>query len=441
MSKRTFPGGVHPYEGKKFTEKKQIEVLPSPQKVFIPLQQHIGAPTTPLVEKGQEVKAGEKIGEVNGFVSTPIHASIAGKVTGIEDIDHPVSGRGQAIVIEKGETEQWVDSIKLDEKYLDLSAKEIRDRIKEAGLAGMGGATFPTHVKLSPPPDKKIDVLILNGIECEPYLTADHRLMLEYPGDIVKGMRIMMKILGVKRGIIGIESNKPDAVKEMLDAIKDEEGMEVNVFPVKYPQGAEKQLIKAALNREVPSGGLPMDVGVIVQNVGTSKAVYEAVALHKPLTHRVLTVTGPGVKEPKNLLVPIGTKFQDVIDFCGGITEKAAKIIMGGPMMGLTQPNLNVPVIKGTSGILILEEDSSHLPEEEPCIGCGRCVEVCPVHLLPTTLQLLVNNEKFDEAENLHIMDCIECGSCAFICPANRYLLHGIRFGKRRILDLRRKAS
>ena len=441
MSKRTFPGGVHPYEGKKFTEKKQIEVLPSPQKVFIPLQQHIGAPTTPLVEKGQEVKAGEKIGEVNGFVSTPVHASIAGKVTGIEDIDHPVSGRGQAIVIEKGETEQWVDSIKLDEKYLDLSAKEIRDRIKEAGLAGMGGATFPTHVKLSPPPDKKIDVLILNGIECEPYLTADHRLMLEYPGDIVKGMRIMMKILGVKRGIIGIESNKPDAVKVMLDAIKDEEGMEVNVFPVKYPQGAEKQLIKAALNREVPSGGLPMDVGVIVQNVGTSKAVYEAVALHKPLTHRVLTVTGPGVKEPKNLLVPIGTKFQDVIDFCGGITEKAAKIIMGGPMMGLTQPNLNVPVIKGTSGILILEEDSSHLPEEEPCIGCGRCVEVCPVHLLPTTLQLLVNNEKFDEAENLHIMDCIECGSCAFICPANRYLLHGIRFGKRRILDLRRKAS
>jgi len=441
VSKRTFPGGVHPYEGKKFTEKKQIEVLPSPQKVFIPLQQHIGAPTTPLVEKGKEVKAGEKIGEVNGFVSTPVHASIAGKVTGIEDIDHPVSGRGQAIVIEKGETEQWVDSIKLDEKYLDLSAKEMRDRIKEAGLAGMGGATFPTHVKLSPPPDKKIDVLILNGIECEPYLTADHRLMLEYPGDIVRGMRIMMKILGVKRGIIGIESNKPDAVKVMLDAIKDEEGMEVNVFPVKYPQGAEKQLIKAALNREVPSGGLPMDVGVIVQNVGTSKAVYEAVALHKPLTHRVLTVTGPGVKEPKNLLVPIGTKFQDVIDFCGGITEKAAKIIMGGPMMGLTQPNLNVPVIKGTSGILILEEDSSHLPEEEPCIGCGRCVEVCPVHLLPTTLQLLVNNEKFDEAENLHIMDCIECGSCAFICPANRYLLHGIRFGKRRIMDLRRKAS
>jgi electron transport complex protein RnfC len=441
VSKRTFPGGVHPYEGKKFTEKKQIEVLPSPQKVFIPLQQHIGAPTTPLVEKGKEVKAGEKIGEVNGFVSTPVHASIAGKVTGIEDIDHPVSGRGQAIVIEKGETEQWVDSIKLDEKYLDLSAKEMRDRIKEAGLAGMGGATFPTHVKLSPPPDKKIDVLILNGIECEPYLTADHRLMLEYPGDIVRGMRIMMKILGVKRGIIGIESNKPDAVKVMLDAIKDEEEMEVNVFPVKYPQGAEKQLIKAALNREVPSGGLPMDVGVIVQNVGTSKAVYEAVALHKPLTHRVLTVTGPGVKEPKNLLVPIGTKFQDVIDFCGGITEKAAKIIMGGPMMGLTQPNLNVPVIKGTSGILILEEDSSHLPEEEPCIGCGRCVEVCPVHLLPTTLQLLVNNEKFDEAENLHIMDCIECGSCAFICPANRYLLHGIRFGKRRILDLRRKAG
>ena len=441
MSKRTFPGGVHPYEGKKFTEKKKIEILPLPQKVYIPLQQHIGAPTNPLVEKGQEVKAGEKIGEANGFVSTPIHASISGKVTGIEDIDHPVSGRGQAIVIEKGEADEWVETIKPDEKYLKLSPKEIRNRIKEAGLAGMGGATFPTHVKLSPPPDKKIDVLILNGVECEPYLTADHRLMLEYPDDIVSGLRIMMNILGVKRGIIGIESNKPDAVKVMLDAIKDEEGMEVNVFPVKYPQGAEKQLIKAALNREVPSGGLPMDVGVIVQNVGTAKAVYEAVALRKPLTHRVLTVTGPGVKEPKNLMVPIGTRFQDVVDFCGGITEKAAKIIMGGPMMGLTQPNLNVPVIKGTSGILILEENDAHLPEEEPCIGCGRCVEVCPVHLLPTTLQMLVNNEKFEEAENLHIMDCIECGSCAFICPADRYLLHGIRFGKKRILDLRRKAS
>lgn len=441
MSKRTFHGGVHPYEGKKFTENKKIEPLSPPSKVYIPLQQHIGAPTTPVVEKGQEVKAGEKIGEVNSFVSTPIHASISGKVTAIEDIDHPVSGRGQAIVIENGESEIWVDSIKLEENYLNLSPKEMRDRIKEAGLAGMGGATFPTHVKLSPPPDKKIEVVILNGIECEPYLTADHRLMLEYPQDIINGLRIMMKILDVKRGIIGIESNKQNAVEVMLEHIKNEKGMEVIVFPVKYPQGAEKQLIKAALNREVPSGGLPMDVGVIVQNVGTAKAVYEAVAFNRPLTHRVVTVTGPGVKEPKNVLVPIGTKFQDVVDFCGGITENVTKIIMGGPMMGLTQPHLNVPVVKGTSGILLFEEKNSHLPEEEPCIGCGRCVEVCPTNLLPTILQNLVNHEKFEEIEKLHIMDCIECGSCSFICPANRYLLHSIRFGKREILEKRRKAG
>jgi len=441
VRKRTFEGGVHPYEGKHFTENKKTETLPLPQIVYIPLQQHIGAPGKPLVEKGQEVKAGEKIAEANGFISTPVHSSISGKVKEIATIDHPVSGRGQAVVIEGDGEEKWAETIQFEEKYMDLPVDEMRERIKDAGLAGLGGATFPTHVKLSPPPDKKIDVAILNGAECEPYLTADHRLMLEHPEEIVNGLRIIMKILGVRRGIIGIEDNKKDAIEVMLKAVKNEQGMEVAVLPVKYPQGAEKQLIKAILGREVPSGGLPMDVGVVVQNVGTAKAIYNAVAFRKPLTHRVVTVTGPGIKKPKNVLVPIGTPFQDVVDYCGGLSDRAAKIIMGGPMMGIPQPHLKVPVVKGTSGILVLEEEQAHLPLEDPCIGCGRCVEVCPTHLLPTTLQILVEHDHIAEAESLHIMDCIECGSCSFICPSNRRLVQSIRFGKRKVLDQRKKAS
>jgi electron transport complex protein RnfC len=437
----TFSGGVHPFEGKEYTEKKKIEILPSPKSVAIPLAQHIGAPTEPLVEKGQEVKAGQKIAEANGYISVPVHSSVAGKVKSIDLIDHPVSGRGRAVLIEAAETESWVETIAEEKDYFDLTVEEMRDRIREAGIAGMGGATFPTHVKLAPPPDKKIDVAILNGVECEPYLTADHRLMLENPEDIMNGFRLIMKILGVKQGIIGIENNKKDAVRVMHGHIKKNDHIEIRVFPVKYPQGAEKQLIKATLNREVPSGGLPMDIGVVVQNVGTAKAIYEAVAFRKPLTQRIVTVTGPGVKEPKNVLVPIGTRFQEVIDFCGGLTERATKIIMGGPMMGIAQPHLNVPVVKGTSGILILEEKQSHLPPEKPCINCGRCVEVCPSHLLPTTLQNLVDYDSIEEAERLHIMDCIECGSCSFICPANRYLVQSIRHGKRQLVQLRKKAS
>ena len=441
MRKRTFHGGVHPFEGKSFTEKKKIEPLPLPQQVFIPLQQHIGAPTTPLVEKGQEVKAGEKIADANGFVSVPVHASISGKVKGIQNILHPVSGKGQAIVIEGDGEERWSEAIRFEENYLDLPVEQMRERIKEAGLAGLGGATFPTHVKLSPPPDKKIDVVILNGAECEPYLTADHRLMLEQPKEIVEGLKIIMKILGVHRGIIGIESNKPDAAETMRKTVGNYKEISVEVFPVKYPQGAEKQLIKAALDREVPAGGLPMEVGVVVQNVGTAKAVYDAVVYQKPLTHRVVTVTGEGIKEPKNLLVPIGTLFRDLVEYCGGLSENAAKIIMGGPMMGLSQPGLDLPVVKGTSGLLILEEKHARLPEPEPCISCGRCVEVCPMNLLPTSLQLLVDNGKIHEAENLNILDCIECGSCSYICPAHRYLLQSIRWGKRQVQEMRRKSA
>ena len=441
MKKKTFEGGIHPIEGEHFTENKRPEQLPLPQTVYIPLQQHIGAPTTPLVEKGQKVKTGEKIGEASGFVSAPIHASISGTVKSIEEFNHPISGKGKSIIIEGNGEDSRAENIKFEENYMSLSIDEMRERLKEAGLAGLGGATFPTHVKLSPPPEKKIDTAILNGAECEPYLTADHRLMLENPTEVVNGFRIMIKILGVKRGIIGIEDNKPDSINTMLEAIKNKDNMEVAVFPVKYPQGAEKQLIKSALDRDVPAGGLPMDVGVVVQNVGTAKAIFDAVAYNKPLINRIVTVTGPGIKEPKNLLVPIGTLFQEVVDFCGGLTENAAKIIMGGPMMGLAQPNLQIPVVKGTSGILVLEEKQAHLRVEDPCIGCGRCVEICPMNLLPTTLQSLVNHDHIQEADSLNIMDCMECGSCSYICPSNRLLVQAIRLGKRKVLGARRKAS
>jgi electron transport complex protein RnfC len=439
--KRSFAGGVHPYEGKHFTEKKKIEILPNPQKVFVPLQQHIGTPTKPLVNKGDEVRTGQKIGEMQGFVSSPVHSPFSGKVKNISEIDHPVSGRGQAIVIEIDDAVSESDALTYQENYFDLTVDEMKTRIKEAGITGLGGATFPTHVKLSPPPDKKIDTVILNGAECEPYLTADHRLMLEHPEEIVRGLQIIMKILDVTHGIIGIENNKMDAFEILKKIIKGDAQIDIILFPVKYPQGAEKQLIKAALKREVPSGGLPMAVGVVVHNVGTAKAVYEAVAFEKPLTHRVVTVTGSGVKESKNVLVPIGTIFQDVIDFCGGLTQEAVKIIMGGPMMGLAQSTTKVPVIKGTSGILIFEEKYAHIPQQEPCINCGRCVEVCPMGLLPTSLQLLVEHEKFIESDRLNVMDCMECGSCSYICPSNRYLLHAIRFGKKKVLELHKKAS
>ncbi|GAB4336440.1 MAG: electron transport complex subunit RsxC [Calditrichia bacterium] len=441
MGKRTFHGGVHPYEGKHYTEKKAIEPIPNPAKVFIPLQQHIGAPAEVLVKKGDEVKKGQKIAEAKGFVSTPIHSSVSGVVKSIEEINHPVSGKGMAVVIENDGNDTWSEEVKERSNYLELDGKEIVNIVREAGIAGMGGATFPTHVKLSPPPDKKIDVVILNGAECEPYLTADHRLMLEKSREIVFGLQLLMKALNVNRGIIGIEDNKPDAVEAMKKASANVPGVEVMDFPVKYPQGAEKQLIKAAVDREVPAGGLPMDVGVVVQNVGTAFAVYEAVALGRPLIERVVTVTGPGIKDPKNVLVPIGTPFEDVVNYCGGLTENAAKIIMGGPMMGLTQPGLDVPVVKGTSGILVFEEEQSHLKPENPCIGCARCVEVCPMNLLPTTLQQLVEHDRILQAEQYHIMDCIECGSCSYICPANRYLLQAIRHGKRQVIKSRRKAG
>jgi Na+-translocating ferredoxin:NAD+ oxidoreductase subunit C len=442
FSSNSFSGGIHPPEHKSLSDKKAIENCPPPPQVVIPVQQHIGAASAPIVEKGDVVSIGEPISESKGFVSVPAHASISGTVKAIVERPHPLGHKVLSIVIENDGESRQSEKIGFDENYLQLDAKGMISRIQAAGLAGLGGATFPTHVKLSPPPDKNIDVLILNGAECEPYLTSDHRLMLEKPEKIVKGMEILAKVLGAKTAAIGIEDNKMDAVKTLRKKIAElDVPYKVYALSVKYPQGAEKQLIKAVTNRKVPAGGLPMDVGCVVQNVGTAAAAYDAVALQKPLMERIVTVTGDGINEPKNLLVPIGTPFTHVLEQCGGLKDNAGKIIMGGPMMGLAQSDVEAPVIKGTSGLLVLNEKQTRARQERTCISCAHCVDVCPMGLVPKMLGQFVKNEMFDEAEAYNALDCIECGSCSFVCPSNINLVHLIKYGKLRAIQKRKKAS
>jgi Na+-translocating ferredoxin:NAD+ oxidoreductase subunit C len=439
---KSFSGGVHPHDNKSQTNKKEIEILPVPPSVVIPVQQHIGAPSKPIVEKGDEVKVGDAITESAGFVSVPVHASISGTVKIVKNGPSPMGTNVLSITIKGDEEDNWNPNIAYDDGYLKLDNKEILSRIKSAGIAGMGGATFPTHVKLSPPPEKQIDTLILNGVECEPYLTSDHRLMLEGPKKIVLGMQLLVKILNAKTAAIGIESNKQDAVNVLRNTIS-ELGLPYKVYSlhVKYPQGAEKQLIKAIRNRIVPAGGLPMDIGCVVQNVGTAAAVYDAVAYKRPIVDRVVTVTGKGIKEPKNVLVRIGASYSYVFENCGGLRESVGKIISGGPMMGLAQSSLDTPVIKGTTGLLVLDEKESKLGQESVCISCARCIDVCPMGLMPKNIANYVKHERFKDAENYNVLDCIECGSCSFVCPAHINLVHYIRYGKAEVMKTRRKAS
>ncbi len=441
IKKGTFHGGAHPPENKEYTEKKPIERMPAPEQVVIPLQQHIGAPAEPLVKAGDLVKIGDRLSEPKGFVSVPVHASVSGKVLKVTEMPHPLGKKVLSVIIQNDGENALSEAIQPNENYMDLSPDEMKKKIQMAGIAGMGGATFPTHVKLSPPAEKPIDTLIINGAECEPYLTADHRTMLEFPEEILAGVKIIQKILSVKNTYIAIETNKPDAIKKMREVTRKDATIEVAALKVKYPQGAEKQLINAITGREVPTGGLPMDVGCLVQNVGTTRAIYEALAKGKPLYERVSTVTGPGINEPKNLIIPIGTLFRDVIEYCGGYKEDVSKLIMGGPMMGLAQYTDDVPVIKGTSGILLLTEKYVHVADPMPCIGCNRCVDACPMHLVPTTLAEFADFKRYEEAEEWGIMDCIECGTCTFVCPAKRHLLQSIRFGKYEINLQKRKAS
>lgn len=428
----TFSGGVHPAGNKQLSAHKPTVAAKLPQRAVIPLSQHIGAPTKPLVVIGQEVKKGEKIGETTGFVSAPVHASISGKVVAIGSFPHILGVNIPGIVIENDGRDEWVAGLRETHDYLMLSADELKKHVQDAGIVGMGGATFPTHVKLSPPKEKPIDVVILNGAECEPYLTSDHRLMLEKPKEIVEGLKILMRILNVSKGHIGIEANKPDAIEAMTKAAA---GSDIKVWPlmVKYPQGAEKMLIKAIADRTVPAGGLPMDVGVVVQNVGTAEAIYTAVRFGRPLIERYVTVTGRGVKDPKNLLARIGTPFSQMIEEAGGLTDDAAKVISGGPMMGMSQYTLDVPVIKGTSGITVLSRSEVSLASYGPCIRCARCIDACPMKLQPSLIGLFIEKGHYEDAKEYNLMDCFECGSCTFVCPANRPIVQWVKKAKKEL--------
>lgn len=430
----TFKGGIHPKEQKGYTEDKVIREMPPPSKVIISLRQHIGAPCELKVTKEEMVKTGQVIGDSPAYVCANVHATISGKVVEIGQMPHPVLGTSLAVVIESDNEDKWID-LEPHRDWERLSAEKLRTIIKEAGIVGLGGAGFPTHVKLSPPENKPINTVILNGAECEPYLTSDHRIMIERAKDITLGLKIMMKVLAAKKAFIAIEINKLSALSLMTKATKEERNIEVVPLKIKYPQGGEKQLIKAVLDREVPSGGLPLDVGVVVQNVGTALAIMEAIILGKPLIDRIVTITGLGIKEPQNLRVRIGTSFQDVIDACGSFDKEPGKIIMGGPMMGVAQKFLDVPVIKGTSGILVLPKKDTTISHPRDCIRCGRCIEVCPMGLMPNMLGILVERRRFDEAKKHRLLDCIECGSCGYVCPSNRLLVHLVKWGKVKVME------
>jgi electron transport complex protein RnfC len=427
---RGFLGGIHPKDGKGYTANKSIETVPFPEKVIIPMRQHIGAPCAPIVKVGDTVYKGQTIAKSDAFVSSPIHATISGSITDIGEYPHSSGGNCLSIVIKSDGLDQWMEGIPLQRNWQEIEAKQLNEIIWNSGIVGMGGATFPTHIKLSPGPDKKIDTFILNAAECEPYLTADYRMMIEYSERIVTGVKIIMKILGVNKGIVGIEDNKPEAVKIMKEAFKGT-NVDIVALPTKYPQGAEKMLIKMLTNREVISGELPSDVGVVVQNVGTAIAICDAVVNGIPLIERVTTVSGDAIKEPKNLLLRIGTSFKAAIDYCGGLNTSPEKIIMGGPMMGFAQSTLDVPIIKGVSGILALSKSVVNSGEESPCIRCGRCVKACPMGLVPSMLSILGERDRYKEAkEDYSLLNCIECGSCVYVCPAKRNIVQYIRYSK-----------
>ncbi len=430
---KTFPkGGVHPHENK-FSAGKSIETIELPKQVSIPVSQHLGAPAQPVVNKGDEVKVGQLIAKSAGFISANIHSSVSGKVSKIEKILDSTGYKQTAIIIDV-EGDEWLPEIdrstELVEDIEKFTAEEIRAKVAEAGIVGLGGATFPTNVKISIPQGKVCENLIINAVECEPYLTSDHQLMLEKSDEIIVGARLLQKAAGAKKIYIGIENNKPDAIELMKKKAAKYQYIEVVALKVKYPQGGEKQLIKAVVNREVPSGGLPVDVGCVVQNVGTAYAVYEAVQKNKPLIERVVTVTGKSVSKPSNFLVRIGTPVSNLIEKAGGLPEDTGKIVNGGPMMGKAVKDLSIPVTKGTSGILIIKSDEAKRPKTYNCIRCARCVFVCPMGLEPYLIKNMATVGMYEELQNERVLDCMECGSCSYGCPAGVPLLDYIRLGK-----------
>jgi len=442
-------GGIHPHDNK-LSARKPFQVVALPDVAIFPLEQHIGAPAKPIVAVGDKVKAGQMIAEAGGFVSAPVHSSVSGTVQKIATFTDGWGFDKMAIHI-KVEGSEWMENISTDNKLrneCNLSSEEIIKKIADAGIVGLGGACFPTQVKLMPPKDMSVDTLIINAVECEPYLTHNHQLMLEKPAEVLMGVRILMKALNIKKAIIGIEANKMDAVKslrddESMNRLTDESiSIEVVPLKLKYPQGGEKQLIEALTGRKVPNGGIPAAVGCVVQNVGTAFAVYEAIQLNKPLVEVMMTVTGPSVTNPGNFMVRIGTPIEKVLEMAGGIPEDTGKIIGGGPMMGKTYSHTNHPVNKRSSGLLLLPKDLAAPLEEKNCIRCGKCVQNCPMGLAPYLLATQGEMALWDDMGKEQVANCIECGCCTFTCPSNRPLLDYIRYGKQTVMaNIRARAS
>ena len=434
----SFFGGVHPKENKWYACDKETQVFPAPDIVVIPMQQHIGAPCKPLVKKGDLVTVGQKIGDNQGLC-VPVHASVSGKVKAVEMRAHTSGTTVMSVVIENDHLDTLCEDVKprTQEEVDALSAEDLINIIHEGGIVGMGGATFPTHVKLSGGIGK-VDTVIINAGECEPYITADDRLCREHPAELMKGLKLIMKIFGLSEGHIGIEDNKPEAIKALKEHLLD--GIKLDVLPAKYPQGAEKQLISAVTGREVPSGGLPAAVGCAVFNAATCKAIHDVVYDGMPLIKRIVTVSGDILMEPRNLLVPIGTSFNDLLNACGH-SENPYKVLSGGPMMGVAQYDLNVPTIKGVNAVTVLGRKNEYAVEDVRCLRCGKCIDACPMKLMPVLMYKALQSNDVEEMKANNLMDCIECGSCAYTCPASVPLVLGFRVGKQIIRNAAAKAA
>ncbi len=437
-------GGIHPDENK-FSAGKRITDTPLPKQVIIPLAAYIGAPSVPVVAKGDVVKVGQLVGKANGFISSNVHSSVSGKVAKIDDaLD--ASGYKRLSMFIDVDGDDWLETIDPSATIIrecKLSSGEIVKKIADAGIVGLGGATFPAHVKLIPPPGKKAEVLIINAVECEPYLTCDHQLMLEHSEEILIGVTILMKALDVSRAIIGIENNKRDAIELFENQIQKRSfnGIEVAALKVQYPQGGEKQLIDATIGRQVPGGALPIEVGAVVQNVGTVFAIYEAVQKNKPLIDRIVTITGKSILNPGNYRVRLGTPLINVVEQAGGIPEDTGKIVAGGPMMGRAVVSLNIPTAKGSAGVLFMNNKEAHRMKSLNCIRCAKCVSVCPMALEPYLLKAQADRKMWAEMEENRVLDCIECGSCSYTCPAHLPLLDEIRYGKFAVMGIVRKRN
>lgn len=433
-----FLHGIHPPERKELTAKLPIRRMPFPEEVVLPVRQHAGKPAKVVVRRGDAVVRGDVLATADGFISSPVHASASGSVAAIEQWPHPDGSTSLAVRIAVDRYSPQIPRLRLAADWRTLSPQQIVQAVQDAGVVGLGGAAFPTHVKLAPPKDARIDLLLVNGAECEPYLTTDHRSMVEFPERVHLGIRIMLRALGVQRVVIGVERNKPDAIAALRDTVPTDLDITVLPLTVKYPQGAEKMLIRAVTGREVPSGQLPVSIGVIVQNVGSVQMIGEVFDAGLPLVERIVTVTGHGLRKPANLIVPVGSKLRDVLAFCGGLTEDAAEIVFGGPMMGLPVADLDTPILKGTTGIVVLTKAEVRKQTTYPCIHCGYCAEACPMFLDPQHLGALALAGRYEDMPEHHLADCMLCGSCSYVCPSNIPLSQLFQAGK---ADARRRKA